>query len=714
MTTEPARPGPNHRPKRWVRTLGAGTITSIAWTLALSALLMLPFSPLFGTGEDYFYLGDVVNAVVYGALAWLLLRRHGGMVAWCAALVAVGCGMSAVATRYTQLTIDVPGRMVAEAIVGAGWVPGTYLLLAVVPWLVRQDRLPRHAQVAMTVGAALAVVTPALVLVDRLVFAVDPPPAWAVAELVYYLGLAVIIVLGLWAAADATLRWRRMSRIDRRGLGWLAVGTTVMAVPGVPMLLPLEGAGRLIEAGVVPLANLAAQAFFPAAILAVVLRQRLWGIELVVNRSLLWGLLTFAAIVTYVAVVQVVTWLVPSIPGLGSVFAAAVVAVAVMPVRAWLQRRVDHLIRGPSAQPGAAAAYVGDRLRRTTIDEPLTDVLSGLAEALRLDSAALNAAALNAAALNGPDGGPCLASIGTPGGPPLTVPLTYRGVAVADLVVTGPPGERLDARTQADLNVLSGVLATVTRLALTTADLAAAQARTQAVRTEERRLLRRELHDRLGPALAGVGVGLGAAGTQLAGADPPAGGVANLIARLREEVDRAAEDVRTLARTMLPPVLEQHGLGAAMHALADRFTTSQLRVYAEADPDLAVPADIAVMLYGILTEALTNVRRHAHASTCWLRLYADGGGIAVEVADDGHGIKPGSAAGVGLNSMRERADDLGGTVEFSRRTPTGTRLRVVVPASRAAPGLQCSSATSMASAWAVTAPSGAADARPPG
>src|SRR5215470_16961 len=189
-----------------MRMFTAAAVAIAAWMLALAAVALLPVAPLFGTGWDYFYLVDVVNAVVYGALAWLLLRRHGGLVAWCAALVALGCGMSAFAVRYTQL--DLPGRAVAEALQGAGWMPGTFLLMAVVPWLVRWDSLPRRARLVAAVAGAFAVVIPVLVLFDRLLFAEDPPPVWAVAGLVFFAGQAVIGLVGLWAAADAALRWR--------------------------------------------------------------------------------------------------------------------------------------------------------------------------------------------------------------------------------------------------------------------------------------------------------------------------------------------------------------------------------------------------------------------------------------------------------------------------------------------------------------------------
>jgi hypothetical protein len=195
--------------RRFTAAAVAIAALALALALALAAVAMLPVAPLFGDGWDYF---------------------------------------------YTQLVFDLPGRAVADALQGAGWMPGTYLLMAVVPWLVRRDPLPRRARPVVAVAGAFAVVVPVLVLFDRLIFAEDPPPVWAGAELVYLAGQAVIVLVGLWAAADAALRWRRASRLDRRGLGWLVIGTAVLSIAAVPMVRPFQWATWLVEAGMVPLA----------------------------------------------------------------------------------------------------------------------------------------------------------------------------------------------------------------------------------------------------------------------------------------------------------------------------------------------------------------------------------------------------------------------------------------------------------------------------
>jgi signal transduction histidine kinase len=277
-----------------------------------------------------------------------------------------------------------------------------------------------------------------------------------------------------------------------------------------------------------------------------------------------------------------------------------------------------------------------------------------------------------------PGGAVVLAEAGVAGGPALVVPLSYGGVAVGRLVVTGAPGERLDGRTRKDLDVLAGPIAAVAQLAVRGEELAAARARTTAARVEERRLLRRELHDRLGPTLVGIGLTVqGARNMLVAGRAAEAD---ELLGQLRAELDRSAEDVRTLARALLPPSLERDGLGAAVTELAQRLGGTDLTVTAEVSGDAgSLRPEVAAGLYGIAAEALVNARRHARAGAAAVRLTVAGDAVRLEVTDDGRGLDGSAEPGIGLQSMRERAEELGGTLSLAGAVPTGTCVRVEVP-----------------------------------
>jgi signal transduction histidine kinase len=655
------------------RPVAAVVVAVVAWSLAALAVLTLPWGVLYEGGEALFFLVDVVVAVVYGLVAMLLLARRAVAVAWWVALAAIGDGVAAFAAGYVRVTVQgdpLPGSAAVAALTSVAWVPGTLGLIVVVPWLVRDGALSPAARFAVWAGATASVaITAARVLVPDGAPLVDMPAALATAAGSLPLQMGIVVALGGLATADATRRWLRRPEPARRGLGWLALGSGLMTLSFVPLALPLPLAMALVDPGIVPAVQLTAQAFFPAAILVVVLRQQLWGIDLAVSRTLVWALLTAGSAAAYLLIVFVATAVLPVGTGAGGVLAAAVLAGLAVPARAWLQRRVDLLVRGPSAAPGAGAERIGLRLGDAAPTELVQRVLEAVVEALRCAGAEIRL-----------DNGLRLASVGEPGGPPLSVPLTHAGGRVGELTVRGAPGERLDARTERDLQPLAGVVAAVVRLALLTEELEATRARTVAARAEERRLLRREVHDHLGPVLTGVALGLQGARNLLATGDTATAG--RLLDELVGEVDRGVQNVRSLARAFLPPQLEERGLASALEELAARFDSAQLAVRAEVEASAAatLAAPVAVGLYSVAAEAVTNVHRHARATRCLVRLDGTDGTVRLQVVDDGVGIDPDGRPGVGLRTMRERAAELGGAARIGPGSGGGTEVEVTVPA----------------------------------
>jgi signal transduction histidine kinase len=205
------------------------------------------------------------------------------------------------------------------------------------------------------------------------------------------------------------------------------------------------------------------------------------------------------------------------------------------------------------------------------------------------------------------------------------------------------------------------------------ADLQRSRERLVAAREEERRRLRRDLHDGLGPTLAGIALQLESA-RALATADAAASD--RLLARLVEETRIAIADVRHLVYDLRPPALDEVGLVGALQQQAARFPA--LDVTIDADIDAAdLPAAVEVAAYRIATEALTNAARHSSARACRVRI-ALNGALELEIADDGAGIGPDSRPGVGLASIRERAAELGGTCTFGSGD-RGTVVRAKLP-----------------------------------
>jgi signal transduction histidine kinase len=214
-----------------------------------------------------------------------------------------------------------------------------------------------------------------------------------------------------------------------------------------------------------------------------------------------------------------------------------------------------------------------------------------------------------------------------------------------------------------------------------TTDLQHSRERLVATREEERRRLRRDLHDGLGAQLAGLNVQAGTL-RRLIPSDPDAAD--ELVVELRDELQGAIADIRRLVYDLRPPALDDLGLGESLRRLADRYGSEDgsLRVVVEAPEDLPdLPAAVEVAIYRIAQEALTNAARHARARTCVVRLAVDGD-VVLEIVDDGVGIPAERSAGVGLSSMHERASELGGSCTVEAVTEGGTRVQVLLPLSK--------------------------------
>jgi signal transduction histidine kinase len=637
----------------------ATAIAVAAWALAVCAVVLLVAAHPPVGGDFWYFAVDATDAVVYGTVAGVTLsRRSRHVVPWLIAVMAIGGGLAAFSFGYTSLAETQHGTLPALAVIerfqNTTWVPGTLALFLVVPWLVRDTRPTPAAWAGIAAGTTLTC-------------------AFTVARIVGYDGhLAVFtggcVIVGLAAAAEAAWRRVRGPEAERIGLGWLATGTAAMALAFLPLALPPDT--LTLPVWFTPWLHLTAQALFPGAIFVAVLRQRMWGLDLAISRAVLGAALTLALVVVYAVVATVLTRLLPD--GGGQVVAAAAVAVAVQPARLWLQRRVHRLVYGEGTEPSWAVRRLGRQLGRAeSADELLGGLVESVGAALRLESVRLDI-----------DGVPA-ASSGTPTSRPLVVPLSYRDVVVGHLGVTPPPGESLDARTLRSLDELAGVVAAGVVLTRASHDLEAARERLTSARLEERRVIRRELHDGLGPSLAGIRLGLQAARNLLA-RDPAA--ATELLDRLSGELDQRADDVRLLSRSLLPPVLDELGLGPALEELAARRREGGLDVVVRQDGVEDLDERVAAAAYGIAAEAVTNVARHAGASRCTVEVTVElrehGEELVVVVDDDGNGLADDARAGVGTRSMRERAEEQGGTLRMAALEPRGTRVEARIPLAR--------------------------------
>lgn len=205
-------------------------------------------------------------------------------------------------------------------------------------------------------------------------------------------------------------------------------------------------------------------------------------------------------------------------------------------------------------------------------------------------------------------------------------------------------------------------------------DLQHSRERIVSAREEERRRLRRDLHDGFGPLLASLMLRLDVARGLV---DHDSDAAASLLADLKGQVQGMIGDIRRVVYDLRPPALDELGLVATIREYATQIREVNVTVVApESLPNLPAAAEVAA--YRIAMEGLTNVVRHAGAHSCRLCLEV-GEALELEITDDGRGLPEGVRAGVGLTSIRERAAELGGLCEIESPEGGGTRVWVRLP-----------------------------------
>ncbi|MFC7040152.1 GAF domain-containing sensor histidine kinase [Nonomuraea rubra] len=487
----------------------------------------------------------------------------------------------------------------------------------------------------------------------------DLEPLWLVTEL----RVAAVALIGLVALV---IRYRRGDEVLRRQLLW-----PLQAALLVVLVLVVWG---VFEAG--PVYQLLAVPLLPAAVAVAILRHQLLDIRLVFSRTVLYTLLTGAVVLAYVSLVAVLDTAVRQRAGPGNSIAATVlIAIGFNPLRVRLQRGVDRILYGDRADPVRAVSRVGERLRAGLAG--LAGVVEAVREALRMPYAALRITAPDDhdsqaghdshAGHDSQVGHGTAAGSGTAavsGTAPQSlqslhaVPLVYGDERVGELVVGLRPGERrLAAADRAVLELLATPLAVAVRALALSRQLQHSREALVMAREEERRRLRRDLHDGLGPVLTGVTFKADAAGNLIA-ADPEA--ARSLVAELRAETAGAINDIRRLVYDLRPPALDDLGLVGAIRQRAAHLQRDGVAIHVAAPAALpALPAAVEAAAFRIATEAMTNAVRHAGAGSIHVRLDA-GTELRLRVSDDG--VSPRDwRPGVGLSSMRERAAELGGS-----------------------------------------------------
>jgi two-component system, NarL family, sensor kinase len=636
--------------------------------------------------------GDFVSLVyanvVYGLTfpvigALIISRIPGQRLGWLYCLCGCISSITLLTFSYAQRgLVDDPGSLPGALFVAWVstwiWMCGFSLLLTFGVLWFPDGRLPSRRWRPVAAVAGLAVGLEAVTMAVRPGPLLDYPvrnnpvglsllPRWS--DTVVSIGWAALLTLAaLGSFAAAASRYRRGSAGERDQLRWLLVAVLLIAIsivtPGGDSSLGLIT--YLLAIVAIPL--------LPLSVGAAVLRHRLYGVELAVRRSLVYGGLLAAGLAVYAAVVLVLDAVLRGhAQPVVALTAAGAVAVLYQPLRVKLQRSADRMLYGDRGDPYAVLARLGRRLEAAgSLEQTLSQTVATIAEALRLPYVAIE--------LLGDQPQRPTAAHGTrPVIEPLGRTLTHRGQVVG-LLVVGPRDMR-ENLTTADHRLLDDLgrqVAVAAHAALLERELRRSRERLVLATEDERRRLRRDLHDGLGPALAGVALGVDAARNLLATAPRTAD---DLLVDLKDETLGCLGEVRRIIEDLRPPALDELGLVSALTGFADRLTARDgaLRVAVQM-PDLLppLPAAVEVAVYRIATEAMTNVARHAHAHDCLLRLDI-GSELTLEIRDDGVGVPTDPQLGVGLRSMTERAAEVGGRCAVTSADGGGTRVLVHLP-----------------------------------
>lgn len=638
-----------------------------------------PFNAVAALAEEWGVL--VLALVMFLVGAYLFARRPLEPAAQ--ALLIAGTGMFASTVPWAlglQLT-DMTGGIgfwLYAAAAGVAYTlfwGGTFHFALVFPhphpFAVGRGRVITIAYV-VPIGLQLAWIVGAGAASGRALPALE---AWMAGQAVLQVGVIAAAV-----ALMAYSYWRLIDPVSRSQLRWVAAAVGIAGLSGLALwFAPQLVMGRpLIPRSAVALLALP----FPVALGLAINRHHLFELDTVLNRSLVYGGLTAGVIATYAATVALIGGFIPgNAPFAVALLGTGAVAVVALPLHDRLQRSVNRLMYGDRDDTEGALRRLGRRLEASVDPQTVMSTLvDAVADALRSPYVAIELERDGETRVEAAHGIVPLDAIG-----PRTlssVPIVYRGTTVGRLVLSPrAANERFspaDERLLADLARQAAPAVEAVRL---TADLRRSREELVATREEERRRLRRDLHDELGPSLAGSMMKLGAA-RNLIDSDPERASV--LLADLEGDVRGMIEEIRRIARDLRPPALDELGLVGVLRMRVASFETGsddrRLRVAFDGPDDLpGLPAAVEVAALRIALEALTNVARHSRASTARIDLAMDGAWLVLAVTDDGIGIADRGSPGIGLTSMRQRADELGGSLRVEPTESGGTRVTARLP-----------------------------------
>jgi signal transduction histidine kinase len=692
------------------RVMAGVTLVSFAIGLGF-ALLVASIRPS-GAGDDP--LGDigfVLSFAMFPVIGYVLAsRRPENSIGWLMSGMGVFFGVTAVASELGSFLIH-SGRRDAGLVLIAfdqpSWIPIVVLPVTFLLLLFPDGHLPspRWRWFAWGLGVVLTVIFFSILL-DPAPMQESPVPGVAnplgVEAIRPFLQAAqfliILIPVGVLGSLTAlVLRFRRSTGIERLQLRWLLTAAAFVALLYSGAMFASLGSswgGEGDPGWLIWVQNLVIGSFalIPLAIGVSVLRYRLFDIDVVINRAVLFGALAVFITLVYVAVVVGVGTLVGSraSPVL-SAAAAAIVALAFQPLRRRAQRLADRLVYGKRATPYEVLSEFSERVGQTYANEELlprmaralgegtgaarADVWVRVGEDLRPEATwPEDAEALSVRPATSVEEGVVT-------GASMSEPVRHRGELLGALSIEKRPGETLSATEEKLVRDLAAQAGLVLRNAGLTEELmdSIAQLRTSRQRLvtaqdEERRKLERNLHDGAQQQLVGLTVKLGLL-ERLVERDPAQ--ARSIAGQLQEDATEALEELRDLARGIYPPLLADQGLVAALRSQARK---SAVPVTVEGDGIGRYAREAEAAVYFSCLEALQNVAKYASASRVNVSLSDGDGVLRFDVTDDGVGFDTTTSSyGTGLQGIADRLAALDGSIEVRSTAGAGTTVEGILP-----------------------------------
>lgn len=679
---------PERQPLR--RVAQGATVLNLTMALVGLGMVVASFIANGGTVNlaSHLYVHFLI-ALVFSVFALVILNRHPQhTVGWLIMVVGCTAALQFLINGYIAFDEDVlignPDTALNLAILldNIVWwpievLPFTLILLyfpdgtlLAPPW--------RIVTIATVLGLLCGMLTGFHPGPTALGFAVHNPAGIKGSERILDALLIVSPVLlsigGSGGLASVVIRFRRSTGIERLQMKWLVYAALVTGIVLMPLNLIdfVSPDKRLFD----PLLNILSPLlsfFVPVACGIAIVRYRLWDIDILINRTLVYASLTALIVLLYsVVVVGVSTLLQTRSLELSGLLAAGLIAVLFQPARDRLQRGVNRMMYGVRDDPAAVLTRLAHHLE--TADTPsaiLPNLVQTIAHLLKIPYVAISPPV--ATDQKGP-----VAVWGKASTEVHMIPLTYQQEDIGQLIVAPRgPHERFNRYEQELLATIAALTATTVRAVQLSDDVRRSRQRIVSAREDERRRLRRDLHDGLGPQLASQMLELEAV-AQLLSSNPAKAQA--LLASLKTQAEEAILDLRGLVYGLRPPALDDLGLIGALRQSASRYESGALRFTFET-PELLpeLPAAVETALYRIAQEAMTNVARHAQATLCTVRLSCTNADAIVEVRDNGCGLPPNHHSGVGLQAIKERTTELNGQYTLDSVPEGGALLRAQLP-----------------------------------